>query len=298
MEAAIRCAPDGPVLAIVNGAFSERFAHIARACERDTDVMDVPWGAVPDLGELARCLATRSYAAVTVVHSETSTGALTDVRAVHELSRGHGAMCLVDSVTGIAGSPLEFDAWGLDFALTGSQKALAMPPGLAFAAASPAFMAHAAKARSRGLYFDLVEFEQYAAKRQTPNTPALSLLYAAEAQLAHIVEETIEGRWARHAAMRAHTQSWVERVVDRGGPALGFLAREGERSATVSTLTLPPELPGEPIVRAVRDRGFVIGTGYGRLKSSTFRIGHMGDHTVETLSACLAAVESALGAGA
>lgn len=199
MEAAMRGAPPGRILSIVNGAFSERFAAIARNCARDTDVIDVPWGEVVDLGELERRLAAQRYAAVTVAHSETSTGALTDVRAVTRIARAHGARCLVDSVTGIGGAPLEFDAWELDVALTGSQKALALPPGLAFLACSKEFIAAVPGTPGRGLYFDLMEFEESTAKNQTPNTPAISLFYAAEVQLGAIVAEGMPARWARHA---------------------------------------------------------------------------------------------------
>src|ERR687894_1351294 len=108
MEASIRCAPPGPILSLVNGAFSERYARIAAACSRETDVVEVPLGQTFRLGEVEARLAERRYAAVTVVHSETSTGVLTDVRAVSELAHRYDAMCLVDSVTGIAGVQLEF----------------------------------------------------------------------------------------------------------------------------------------------------------------------------------------------
>ena len=118
MEAAVRCAPVGPVLSLVNGAFSQRFAGVARACGREVDVVQVADGGVvaPEAAE-AR-LRARRYAAVTVVHSETSTGALTDPRPIQALAREHGAVCLVDSVTGVAGAPLETDGWALDFVLT------------------------------------------------------------------------------------------------------------------------------------------------------------------------------------
>ena len=99
MEASVRCAPPGRVLAVVNGAFSERFANIATSCERETDVLSVPLGRPVDLDELAARLKARGYAAVTLVHSETSTGALSDVRAATRIAREQGALCLVDSVT-------------------------------------------------------------------------------------------------------------------------------------------------------------------------------------------------------
>lgn len=239
MEAGIRCAPAGAVLAVVNGAFSARFAAIARACGRETTVLDPPWGSAATPEEVDEALRAGRYAVVTVAHSETSTGALTDVRAITRVARARGATCLVDSVTGIGGAELRFDEWELDYALTGSQKALAMPPGLAFAAATAEFIERAAHSPSRGLYFDLVEFEAYAAKHQTPNTPAIPLLYAADVQLRAIAAEGMPARWARHLAMADRTYAWIDAVRARHGEAFGVLASLGGRSPSVTSLTLP-----------------------------------------------------------
>jgi aspartate aminotransferase-like enzyme len=281
---------------VVNGAFSARFAAIARGCGRETDVMDVPWGDTVDLDHLAERLRTTHYAAVTIVHSETSTGALTDVRAATRLARENGAVCLVDSVTGIGGAELCFDEWELDYALTGSQKALALPPGLAFAAATPAFIAGARATSGRGLYFDLVEFDAYAAKHQTPNTPAIPLFYAADLQLPAIVGEGMPARWARHARMAKRTYEWVDALAARHGDTLRVLARQGHRSPTVTSITLPPSLPASTLLQAVIERGFTIGSGYGKNRETTVRIGHMGDHTPEGLERCLAACDAAFDA--
>ena len=292
MEAAIRCAPPGPVLAAVNGAFSERFAQIVRATGRELDVLDVPWGRAVDPDDVAARLRSRRYGALTVVHSETSTGALSDVHALARVAREAGVYCLVDSVTGVGGVPLHMDAWALDFALTGSQKALALPPGLAFGVASEQYMATAAQAPNRGLYFDLVEFEEFGKKNQTPHTPSLSLFYALDAQLARIRAETMEARWARHLAMAERTHRWVAEREDRFG--IRVLPPAGERSLTVTTITLPERITTDQVVRAVAARGYTIGGGLLRLKGKTFRIGHMGEHTLEELEGCLAACDEGL----
>jgi aspartate aminotransferase-like enzyme len=294
MEASVRCSPPGAILSLVNGAFSERYARIAQACLRETDVLDVPLGQTFRLGEVEARLAEKRYAAVTVVHSETSTGVLTDVRAVSDLAHRYDAMCLVDSVTGVAGVPLEFDAWAMDFVLTGSQKALALPPGLAFAVASPEYVECAKATSDRGTYFDIVEFERFATKQQTPNTPAVSLLYALEAQLESIVTEGIERRWARHEAMRAATERWVGDSAEQDGLDLRMFAPEGARSPTVSTITLPEGVTSSAMVKAVAARGYTIGGGYGKVGERACRIGHMGDHTLDTLRGCLDTCRSAL----
>jgi len=294
MEAGIRCAPPGRILCLVNGAFSERFAHIASMCGRDVDRYDVAWGQIHTVPQLDERLSIRKYSAVTVVHSETSTGALNDVRAISDCAHRRGIVCLVDSVSGLAGAELRFDEWNLDYALTGSQKALALPPGLSFAVASAAYVDQASATRDRGVYFDLVELDAYARRNQTPSTPAISLLYALEVQLQSIEAEGLEARWARHKAMAARTQEWITKISDETGKKLGNIAPLGSQSPTVSTIRLPSDLPAEKFTSAVGKRGIVVGSGYGKLKSSTFRIGHMGDHTVESVERCLAACSSVL----
>ena len=296
MEAGVRCAPAGRILCIVNGAFSARFAAIVAACDRESDVLNVAWGETVDLDRLSAQLKSTRYAAVTVVHSETSTGALTDVRAVARMAHEHGAMCLVDSVTGIGAAELKFDEWELDYALTGSQKALALPPGLAFAAASPAFIASAKSQSGRGLYFDLVEFDAYAVKNQTPNTPAIPLFFAADVQLPAIAAETMPARWDRHTSMAQRTYAWVNQLAARHGDAIRVLATAGHRSPSVTSIMLPTSVTATSVLRAVTERGFTIGSGYGKNKETSVRIGHMGDHTLAGLERCLAACDGAFDA--
>jgi len=293
MEASVRCARPGPVLCLVNGAFSSRFAQIAQACGRSTTVLKAAPGSVHDVADVERVLTGGSFAAVTVVHSETSTGALTDIARLSEIVHRHGAVILVDSVTGVGGARVETDDWQLDFVLTGSQKALALPPGLAFGVASEAFLHQARSSPSRGLYFDLVECEEFAQKNQTPSTPAISLLFAADRQLEAIRAEGMPARWARHDAMQAMVADWTKSRQTEG-VEVGLLAPQGSRSPTVSAITLPKGVHGGDVVKAAAARGFVIGGGYGQLKDRTFRIGHMGDHTTAGLAHCLDACSEAL----
>lgn len=294
MEAGVRCAPEGRVLSLVNGGFSERFARIAEACGRDVDRYGVEWGEAHDAGALREHLGRAHYAAVTVVHSETSTGVLNDVQALTEVAHDAGVRCVVDSVSGVGGAELRFDASGFDYVLTGSQKALALPPGLALAVAAEDFLSAGAPARGRGVYFDLAEFETFARRNQTPNTPALSLLYALERQLTDIVAEGMPARWARHRALAQRTVAWVDELRERHGMPVRVLAPDGHRSPTVTTVVLPPGMTSDRVLAAVSARGFTIGSGYGKLKGSTIRIGHMGDHTMAGLDGCLAACAEAL----
>jgi aspartate aminotransferase-like enzyme len=287
MEAAVRNAARSRVLSLVNGAFSERFFQIARACGLEADRLDVALGQPHTPEQLAHALREGKYDAVTVVHSETATGALNPIadfaRVAHEAG---DVVLLVDSVTGLAGAPVETDAWKLDFVLTGSQKALALPPGLALGVAQQVVLERARAKIGRGIYFDLVEFEKYIQKNQTPNTPAVSLLYSLDVQLERIREETIEARWARHAAMAQRTWAWVDEMRDRG-IAISVLSPAGFRSPTVTCINMPAGKLGSEVNSEMKKRGYTISAGYGNLKDSSIRIGHMGDHTVAELEVLL-----------
>jgi predicted phosphoserine aminotransferase len=290
MEGAIRNGARRRVLSLVNGAFSERFHRIAVACGIQADALEVPWGDAHTPEMLEGALARGIYDAVTVVHSETSTGALNPIREFAAITRRAGeVVLLVDSVSGLAGAPVMTDAWGIDFILTGSQKAFALPPGLAFGVAQKSILDRAASRTDRGIYFDFLEFENNILKNQTPNTPAVSLLYALAAQLDHIAEETIERRWQRHVELAQRTYAWVDQMNERGVD-LEIVAPAGARSPTVTCIRLPDGWTGPKVVAAARDRGFALATGYGKAKDSSFRIGHMGDHTLDELEALLEAL--------
>ena len=294
MEAAIRAIPPGRILCLVNGAFSERFAHIAEMCGREVDRYEVAWGQVHSTVELDNYLTKLKYRAITVTHSETSTGALNPVRQISDRAHSRGVLCLIDSVSGLGGAELRFDEWKLDFVFTGSQKAIALPPGLAFAAASQEMISLAAESNGRGVYFDIVEMERFAASNQVPATPAFSLLYALEVQLASIRQEGVETRWARHTEMAERTSTWLEESRSRTGADWENIVTREFRSPTVSTIRLPGDVKGPAFVQRVKKLGLTVATGYGKLGGTTFRIGHMGDHTVSTLERCLDACEKAI----
>ena len=290
MELAVRNGVRRRALSLVNGSFSERFANLVRACGKECVRLDVPLGCAVEPDMLRDALRRTPVDAVTLVHSETSTGVLQDVAGLAAVVREFDdVLLLVDAVTSLAGSPVETDHWGLDFVLTGSQKALALPPGLALGVASERMLERAKTLPDRGLYFDLVGFTEATAKHQPTNTPAISLLYALQTQLARIEREGgIEGRWRRHDAMRGRVEAWSEQ---RGVP---YLPREGRRSWTVSCLKVPEGKSAKQIVDALKGAGWTIGSGYGPLKDSTIRIGHMGDHTVGAVEELLALLQGLL----
>lgn len=279
MEAAVRNAGRERVLSLVNGAFSQRFADIGNACGFDVETLDVPWGEAHDPDVVRRRVAEGAYDAVTLVHSETSTGVLNDVGALAAAIRDTpDTLVLVDSVTGFGAAEVRPDDWGVDFLLTGSQKAFALPPGLSFGVASERMMTRAAEAPRRGYYFDLEFFAKNHGKDQATTTPAISVLYSLDVQLDRMLAEGMEARWARHRRMAERTWAWVDEMRGRGVD-LQVMAPAGHRSPAVTTVLTPTGLRGPDVTARVAERGWVIGGGYGKLKQTTFRIGHMGDHS-------------------
>jgi aspartate aminotransferase-like enzyme len=216
---------------------------------------------------------------------------LTDVHAIAPIAHRHGAILIVDSVSGAGGAKLTVDESGLDFVFTGSQKAMALPAGLAFAVASAEYVERAKTLADRGFYFDIVQYDAYASKNQTSST---SLFYALEAQMGDIGREGIERRWERHTAMQSATIQWAEGMSQRRGIQLGIVAAEGARSPTVTAVSLPPGMATKDVREAISARGYTVGGGYGKLSETTFRIGHMGDHTVDGVQRCLEACEIAI----
>ncbi len=298
MEAAITNLTRRRVLCLVCGSFSKRFHDIASATGRPADALEVEWGAANTPESLDEALSREpgKYDLVTVVHSESSTGVLNPLEELAAVVAAHDDTLLaVDTVSSLAGAPVRTDEWGLDFVLTGAQKALALPPGIALAVASERALARAAEVEHRGFYFDLLKFEKQLQKaHQTPNTPAVSIFYALESQLAAIMEEGLEGRWERHRRMAERTHAWVDELAARTGRAFRVLAPAGYRSPCVTAIELPDGMTGPEVAAAASARGFTIAPGYGPLKQGSFRIGHMGDHTLEELEALLSCLDEIL----
>lgn len=296
MEAAVRNLSRRRILCLVCGAFGARFHDIASLCGRPADRLDVEWGEpnTPETLRDALRSAPGRYDLVTVVHSETSTGVLNPVAELAKVvSEFDDVLIAVDGVSSVGGTPIEFDEWGLDFLLTGSQKALALPPGLAFATASERALERAATIGERSYYFDLIEFERRAADYSTTNTPAVSLLFALEVQAQRIEAEGLAERFARHRNMAEATWRWAS-GTESSRPELEVLAPAGFRSPAVTALSLPDDIDGSAIVADLADAGITIATGYGKLKSGSVRVGHMGDHSISELEMVLSELGEAV----
>ena len=292
MEMAIRNGTRRHVLSIVGGGFGSRFAALAEECGRDVTRLKVPLDQAVRADDVRAALDAGDYDAVTMVHSESSTGVLADVAAVGAVVRERDdVLLLVDGVTSVGGMQIEMDRWGVDFYFTGSQKALALPPGLSFAAVSQRLLERAPTISDRGYYFDVPKHEEFAAKFQSPVTPPVSLIFALDAQLADIEREGIETRAERHAAMARTCHHWAT-SGDRSDLGVCVYPKSPMRSPTVGCFMVARRTPS--VVHRMREQGFVIGGGYGELSASTFRIGHMGDHTVAGVEEMLEVLDGVL----
>ena len=280
-EGAIRCGirDEGKVLHLTGGAFSERWAEISRANGKQVDCIQVDWGRAHSPEQVADALATARYDAVCAVHNETSTGVTNPIREIGTVVKQHeDTLFLVDTVSGFLGTELRVDEWGIDIALTSSQKAFALPPGIAFAAVSDRLLERAKTIPHRGYYFDFLTLEKSLLKNNTPSTPPIALMVAADTQMDAILAEGIEARWARHRAMRDATHEWAM----EGG--FGLYAQAGKRSDTVTTventLGIDVNAMGDFMEHEI---GFAMDKGYGPIKGATFRLPHMGDVTMAML---------------
>jgi predicted phosphoserine aminotransferase len=291
-EAAVRNCANRKVLNCVNGAFADRWREVTAANGKANELLTAEWGQPIRPEAVAERLATGDFDAVTIVHNETSTGVTSDIQAIAQairaLPNGQDIMILVDSVSGLSGARLEFDAWDLDVALTSSQKAFGLPPGLAFCAVSDRALAKAKTVPHRGYYFDFVELEKYLVKDQTPATPAISLMYALDVQLDRMLAEGMENRFARHLAMRDLTIRWAKTHGFTLFPA------EGYESPTVSCINNNLNIDIAALNKHLRERGMIISNGYGTLKGKNFRIAHMADLTLTDIEELLSAIDEFL----
>jgi predicted phosphoserine aminotransferase len=287
MEASLRNLAPQRVLALTCGAFSERWAQIGESCGRTVETLAVPWGHANDPDELRRALrASKPFDAVTITHNETSTGVLNPLRELCAAVRETAPQTLIlaDVVTSLAGADVRFDEWGIDCAFAGTQKCLALPPGLCVFALSERALARARQVPGRGWLLDFARAQAGMSKGETVATPCVPLIFALSRQLDRIAAEGLDARHARHRAMRDEVAAWA----DRHGFSW-FVADPARRSPTVSALNASGR-DVQALADAARRQRFVLDRGYGRLKGQTFRIGHMGDHTVERVRALLAAL--------
>lgn len=290
MEGSLRNLVQNKVLTCMNGAFSDKWHDVALRNGMRAGALRFEWGQPVDPDALRRELSTGHYDAVTLIHNETSTGTMSDLAALSAVLRDFPeVISIVDAVSSLSALPIEKDQFGIDVLITGSQKALALPPGLTLFSVSTRALARAAAVQNRGYYFDFQEFQRNHELGMTPTTPTIAHLYALQSKLEDIRTEGLTLRYSRHARLNQTVRAW--------GYRNGFKLLPEERFGSV-TLNCFQNTRGIDLIALNETlktkHHLVIDGGYGKLKGRTFRISNMGDETDATIATLLGALDDAL----
>ncbi len=284
-EAAIRncVAPDESVLSTCCGAFSDKWATVVKSCGRNVEELKVDWGK-PTLPKMIdEKLATGRFAAVTIVHNETSTGLTNPVVEISEMMKKKypDVLVFVDAVSAMVALPLHFDKFGWDVAFCSVQKAFAIPPGLAVAAVSNRALEKSKNVPSRGYYFDFQLWAKSNEKNQTLVTPNIPHIMALNYQCKKLLKEGMENVWARHKQMGDFVRDWAKEKF-------ALFCDEKYASNTLTAIKNTRAINVAKTINAIQQKhNTVFGNGYGKLKEQTFRIAHMGDITLDDLKELL-----------
>lgn len=283
--------PGDRVVVPVAGYFGERFAKIAKAYHLDVHEIPYEWGQAVKAEDVRAALAEAPAKGVLMQHSETSTGVIHDVQAVGQVTKEAGVLLVADIVSSLGAVPYEGDAWGVDVAVGGSQKAFSATPGLAFVSVSDAAWEAASQSVSPRFYFDWGLYkESYELKDpENPFTPAISLMLGMRAALRMYFEEGPDRVLVRHRILSA--------AIKEGVKALGLelFGENLEQAWAVTAIKAPEGIDGNELVAKVRaDHRIILAPGQGPLKGKVFRIGHLGYYDRFDMIRGLAALEITL----
>ena len=294
MEGAIRNVVQKKVLNCMCGAFSDKWFDVSKKCGKEAEALQVNWGSPIRAEEIDKKLATGQFDALTLIHNETSTGVMSPLNEIAALKKKYpDVMFIVDSVSSMTAIKIDFDALGIDVLLAGTQKAFALPPGLTVFCCSPAALAKAATAKDRGYYFDFVEFQKNAEQSMTPSTPSIGHVYALASKLEDFFAEGLDARFARHQKLAQMTRNWA------AGHGFTLFPEKGYESVTLTCVNNGAKPGGRTVdvaklQKLVKDQGFLIDGGYGKIKGTTFRVSNMGDETEATMKTLYAAMDNAM----
>ena len=279
MEGAIRNLSEKKVLCCMCGAFSDKWLDVAKRCGKEADAYSVEWGSHIEPTVLDQKLATGEYDLVTLVHNETSCGMMNPLEEIMQvLAKYPSVLSVIDTVSSFSVVPIPKDKWGIDVILTGSQKALALPPGLALFSVSQRAFDRAKTIDGRGYYFDFIEFLKNHEKGMTPSTPVIPLIHGLLYTLEKIFEEGINQRHNRHEKLNQMVHQWVEKK--------GFTLLPEQKFASKSLTCVKNNLDMDVanFVKALRvEKKLSIDGGYGKIKGQTFRISNMGNESSESI---------------
>ena len=294
MEGAIRNLVQTKLLCCMCGAFSDKWLNVAERCGIEAEGLQVDWGS-PILPEAIDAkLATGEFDTLTLVHNETSTGVMNPLEDIASLKGKYpDVMFIVDSVSSMTAVPLPFDQLGIDVLLAGTQKAWAMPPGLAVFVCSEAALSRAEKAKDRGYYFDFLEFQKNAEKNMTPSTPSIAHINGLAHKLDEFFAESLDNRYARHRTTNQMTRDWAAKHGFTLFPEAGY------ESITLTCINNGAKEGGivvdmPKLQEVMKGKGILINGGYGKLKGKTFRLSNMGDETEDTMSDLFAKLDTSM----
>ena len=290
MEGAIRNIVKKKVLNCMNGAFSDKWLDVSQRCGKQAAGLKSEWGQPVDPDALRKELSTGQYDAVTIIHNETSCGCMSDLPAIMAVLRDFPEVfSIIDTVSSMSVLPIKKDELGIDVLITGSQKALALPPGLSLLSVSRRALDRAATMSDRGYYVDFVEFQKNHENGMTPSTPVIPLIYALKSKLEDIKAEGLDARYARHARLNKTVRDW--------GYAKGFklFPKEGFGSLSLNCFANTQNIDLGALNKILKSKHkLVIDGGYGKLKGKTFRISNMGDETDTSIAELIKALDAAL----
>jgi len=278
--------PGEKVLAVSHGNFGTRWQKMAAAFGCDVVELTYDWGTAPRAEDVSRVLAESGAKVALLVHSETSTGVVSDIRSLAAACNDAGAISVVDAISSLGAVPLESDAWGIDVVVTGSQKALMTPPGLAFASVSDRAFAKVEEATLPRFYWDWTRARAQQEKDNTPFTPATSTVVALNVALGLILEEGLESVFARHVSLG--------RACRAGARAMGLdlYSPDDDTAAVLTGILTPAGIDAVELRLALRSRyGITIAGGHGDVIDRLFRIGHIGYVDVFDITTVLGAIE-------
>jgi serine---pyruvate transaminase len=292
MESALQnlSSPGDRVLVVSHGYFGERFAALADVYRCELEHLRYAWGESPSADEVGEKLDEMGGAkAVFLTHSDTSTGVVSDIRAIAERLNGSDAIVVVDAISSLAAVPLDTDGWGLDVVITSSHKALMCPPGLAFASVSERAFEAARSATAPRYYFDWERTRGAQEKGENPFSPAISLYLGLDVALGMLLDEGLEGAYERHVRLGRACRAGVRAM------GLELFSPDEDRAAVVTAIRMPADVDGQAVVLSMRERsGVTIIGGQGELRGKIVRIGHIGYVDVFDVTTALAALEVAM----
>ena len=266
--------PGAGAAVVAAGYFGERWVELAELYGLDVVPVRYDWGAVPSPADLEEALRRRpDVRTVYLVHSETSTGVVLDLKAFTEVAKSAGALLVVDAVSSFAAVPIETDAWGIDVLITSSHKALMTPPGLAFLFLSPAALEAAGEGSQPRFYLDWARnlATQVGTDPETWFSPAVSLVTGLEQALRMIEREGLDAVYSRHISLGRRCRAAVKQI------GLELFSPDDDSAAVMTAVRMPEGVDSSDVVQAMHDDGRVaIGDGEAKLKGSIVRIGHLG----------------------